>query len=113
MSRTGPGKQAYDERLSEEFSGGVHDYEKMLLANEPAVTGITTQKGTEEPVLIAGVRDDADPGLCAFPPMRQKKGRKDGARSRRTWANRLLCFPTHAAKNAAWMGHGDWHCYRR
>jgi hypothetical protein len=47
MSRTGPGKQTYDERLSEEFSGGVHDYEKMLLEGEPAVTGITPQKGTK------------------------------------------------------------------
>jgi hypothetical protein len=72
MSRTSPDKQAYDERLSEEFSGRVHDYEKMPLGNEPAVTGITTQKRSKGLVLLPGLRGESQPEDSRRSPSKAK-----------------------------------------
>jgi hypothetical protein len=52
MCSTGPDKEKHEERMREEFSGGVHNLEKTLWMGESAVTGITTQQGTNGPVSV-------------------------------------------------------------
>ena len=44
MSRARPDQQGQGKRLSEDSSGGVHDLEETLCAQEPAVTEITVRK---------------------------------------------------------------------